>query len=330
MVSWKKYFPKIFQEPKADTAGFEAVDPQREFLSFYEKLSAEMVSHLDYQMDMTRTMGTSPAEGIVKEFKLTEYSAKVWAFLREHDLTEDSNGEHAIGTLMLLVLLPPTPWHIDLSRELREQLFCTTVSHYIRGTGKDISLFIKGLYDRIKFGESSFYDHSREELIEILRSAASRINVEIRGAQKTGSGNNENGKRKNDAMPGYLFDSLGIRNSHDLERLLSKTLPIDGLVAVILLMVIAITMMLRPDIPQKLIGVFSADAEMLLTTGVFGGLATVLLLLSVLRAFTYGKTLQRRHILLRLLKRAVVMGFTDRESVRIFVLKRFGIKKKLI
>jgi hypothetical protein len=49
----------------------------------------------------------------------------------------------------------------------------------------------------------------------------------------------------------------------------------------------------------------------------------------VVRAFRFGAALQRRKLFLRLVAKADGMALAEREELRAYAAKRFGIKKRL-
>ncbi len=325
MKKWKKLLQHLMGDDEEEKV-LTQPELEKDFRSFYQKLSGEIVSHIEYQTEMNGNVGSSAT--VVKAFNIDDYSKRVLDYFRERNLLSPNAEEIRTGSILHLLLLPPSSWNIALAKDKRERLFCATLPRFASETEKDIPSLIKSLHDRAKFHGGSFWDHTGDELCQAIRDAALRMDIEIRNS--SGTTVKEDNELLRELVPGYIFESAGVRTSRDLKRTLSPTMQVDGFISLLLLVCFSVLMMVRPDIPTALLNAIAPEKSGTLDTAVFSGFAAFLMLWTLLRAKRYGQLRQKKKILLRLLSRAVSSGLTDKEKIRVFTLKRFDYKKKIV
>lgn len=176
------------------------------FLRFYRNLLAEISSHIEYQRDMTDSVGEKSK--VLKPFKVEEYAARINEFFRgleeqrrrkkgAHGRNGRGGGskvagqgrnlpEPTVANLLFMILALPGQEQPRVSGEIRRRIFSRVAVRYAEDSGRQPAELLKALYERLKHGRGDVFGSGREELMEMLRSAATYIDVELREAETDG------------------------------------------------------------------------------------------------------------------------------------------------
>ncbi len=148
------------------------------FVQFYRNLLSEISSHIEYQRDMTDSVGEKSK--VLKPFKVEEYAERINEFFYR---LASQKSEPTVANLFFMILALPGQEQPAVSSEIRRRIFSRVAVRYADDSGRQPAELLKSLYERLKHGRGDVFGSSREELMEMLRSAATYIDVELRAAE---------------------------------------------------------------------------------------------------------------------------------------------------
>src|SRR6056297_230660 len=165
------------------------------FLSFYRNLLTEISSHIEYQRDMTDSVGERSK--VLKPFKVEEYAERINEFFRglEEQRAQKKPGrnggangggsgrdtgskaagrarnlpEPTVANLFFMILALPGQEQPAVSGEIRRRIFSRVAVRYADDSGRPPAELLKSLYERLKHGRGDVFGSSPVELMEMLR-----------------------------------------------------------------------------------------------------------------------------------------------------------------
>ncbi len=277
---------------------FAKSDQQTEedkFIKFYRNLLSEIASHIDYEHDLTNTIGNQSK--VLKPFQLEEYADRINDFFSKlaHCKKKKGLDEATVANLFYMILVLPTKEQPAVSKDIRRRLFSQLVIRYAAYTKRQPAELLKALYERLKHGHGSIFGTETEELMEMLRSAATHIDVELRTAETADKILTTEELRK------IVYATLRLKNDKQGRKLMSPILDLNFFVTGIARIVCAfllvvyskpIELFLFQNLPTFFHDIFFAVMVQ--------GTAFVLILWTLTSSIKYGIYLSRRHVYKRL------------------------------
>jgi len=319
---WRSAMGIDNSDPQRESDNGTAADSLAEFRLLYQNTARDITEHVRYQAELSGSVGADSK--MVKRFAIEDYGKRFTQFLRNHDLLGPAADEFKAGEFLLLLLLPPAAWEIQLDRDGRLKLFCVTFRALTaERKGTPDSLFW-GLYERVKNG-GNFYGHQSEDILPQLRDAAFRLDVEFLKQKEATSEKKLQSFRE--TTPDIIYRAAGMipgkHKAADIDQLHKPR----GLVGLSLLMAASLGILIAPQVPvqlvQAILGHHVGDSDI----AVFKSFGAFLLLWSVIKAFRLGGRRARKQLFEALQKEMIRRGHTDARSVQLYARTQFGYRE---
>ncbi len=303
------------------------------FLRFYRNLLAEISSHIEYQRDMTDSVGEKSK--VLKPFKVEEYAERINEFFRKlekegrgRDLGRDrSRGrtlpEPTVANLFFMILALPGQEQPAVSGEIRRRIFSRVVVRYAGDTERQPAELLKSLYERLKHGRGDVFGSDNQELMEMLRSAATYIDVELREAEpdpgftmaaggpatEPPGGNAETDGLRREQLMKLLDASVKIKSEKDRRALLNPAAGLDFVVTGVVRLTAAFVLLFNTEaLAEFLSETAEKPGQLDSFMAVIDLLGLALVLWTLVSAVGFGRRMARRQVYKRLSTRFEELG----------------------
>jgi len=309
-------------DPERESDDETAGDPLAEFRLLYQNTAKDITEHVRYQAELSGSVGADSK--MVKRFAIEDYVQRFAQFLRTHDLFGPAADEFKAGEFLLLLLVPPEAWEIQLDRDSRLKLFCALFRAFAAEKNRTPDSIFWGLYERVKNG-GNFYGHRSEDILPQLRDAALRLDVEFQKEMEAASEKKLQSFRE--ATPDIIYRAAGmIPGKHRAADIAQLHKP-RGLVGLAVLVSASLAILIVPQFPARLVQTVLGHHVGQSDINIFKSFGAFLFLWSVIKAFRLGGKRARKRQFEALQKEMIRRGHTDARSVQLYARAQFGYRE---
>lgn len=327
------------------------------FIRFYRNLLTEVSSHIEYQRDMTDSVGEMSK--VLKPFKVEEYAERINEFFcgledQRRGTKEGGGGksnsstghggkasgrgrdgklpETTLANLLYMILVLPGQEQPAVSGEIRRRIFSRVAVRYAEDSGRQPAELLKALYERLKHGRGDVFGTSPEELMGLLRSAATYIDVELRtgdaysGFNQGGSQPNEKASRDWNSVTDFphaggsagtgreqlmkmLDSTLKIKTEKNRRAMLSPVAGLDFVFTGVVRLTAAFLLLFNTNqLAVLLSNMSNKTLQIAFYSAMIDILGFVLVLWTVVSAISYGRRIARKQLYKRLRARFGELG----------------------